>query len=559
MEYLKLVGLYEELSKTTKKLEKAHILAEFIKNLKLNEIDDIMCLITASIFPLYDKRKIGFSDRLVLKAINKSSGIKTEDIEKLWSKLGGLGDVAEKLLEGKHQKTLSSESLTIKKVLENLRKLAELEGQGTVDKKVNLISELLANAKPNEAKFILRTVLGELRVGIAEGIIKDALAEAYDLDPNSIKKAMDLALDYSDIISLAKEGTILEAKIKVGRPLKVMLAILALDIDEGFEALGLPLQLEYKLDGFRVTIHRKGNEIKLFTRKLEEVSKQFPDVIEAVKKYVKGDDFILDGEVVAFDHKSGKYLPFQVISQRIRRKYDILESVKKFPVELNLFDILYYEGKNYMDSAFKERRELLTKIINEKPGIIKLTSHLVTDDLTKAKEFYHDALSKGLEGIMLKNLNSPYKPGRYVNGWMKLKPVLEPLDLVIVSAEYGEGKRASWLTSFTIACNTKEGLKEIGKVSTGVKEKDFEVTYSSLTKLLKPLIISQEGKAVKLKPKIIIEVGYEEIQISKNYDSGFALRFPKFMRLRNLEKNIKDINTIEDVKRIYDQQKGKNN
>ena len=218
---------------------------------------------------------------------------------------------------------------------------------------------------------------------------------------------------------------------------------------------------------------------------------------------------------------------------------------------------MYYEGKSYLDTTLKERRILLEKIIKEKLGIIKLTSILVTDDLIKAKKFYHDALSDGLEGIMMKNLNSLYKPGRYVNGWMKLKPILEPLDLVIVGAEFGEGKRASWLTSFTVACNTKDGLKIVGKVSTGVKEKDSEVTYESLTKLLKPLIISQEGKLVKIKPKIVIEVGYEEIQISQNYDSGFALRFPKFMRLRTDEKILSDINTIEDLKRIYSIQKGK--
>ncbi len=559
MEYLELVNLYEGLSKTTKKLEKANILSKFIKKLNLAEIDDVMCLVTASVFPPYDKRKIGFSDRLVLKAISSTSGIKPEDVEKLWSKIGDLGDVAEKLLKDKPQKTLSTESLTVKKVLENLRKLAALEGEGTVDRKISLVSELLSSAKPNEAKFIIRTVLGELRIGIAEGIVRDAISEAFNFDVKNIKQGMDLAMDYSEIISTAKNGSIKSSRIRVGRPLKVMLAILAADIDEGFKALGSPLQLEYKLDGFRVTIHKKGSEIKLFTRRLEDVSKQFPDVIDAIKENIQGDNFILDGEVVSFDPKAKKYLPFQTISQRIKRKYDIIELSKKFPVELNLFDVIYYKGKSYMDYTLKERRELLARILNEKIGVIKLTKSLVTDNLRKAKDFYHKALKKGLEGVMMKNLNSHYQPGRYVDGWMKLKPILEPLDLVIVNAEYGEGKRATWLTSFTIACNSEDGLKEIGKVSTGIKEKDAEVTYESMTKLLKPLIISQEGKIVKLRPKIIIEVGYEEIQISQAYSSGFALRFPKFMRLRDFEKNISDINTLADVKSIYERQKGKKN
>jgi len=557
MRYLELVELFEALSKTTKRLEKTKLIAVFIKKIRIEEIDDTMCLLTASVFPPYDKRKIGVSDRLILKAINKSSGIKVKDIEKLWSKIGDLGDVGEKLLKEKLQKTLGAEVLTTNKVLTNLRKLAELEGEGTVDKKINLIAELLANSKPNEAKFILRIILGELRVGIAEGVIRDAFAQAYNVEIKDIKKGMDLALDYSEIVKLAKQGSFKSVKIKVGRPLKVMLAILAADIDEGFEALGKPMQLEFKLDGFRVTIHKLGNNIKLFTRRLEDVSKQFPDVIDVVKKNTKGDNYVIDAEVVAYSPETKKYLPFQTISQRIKRKYDILELAKKFPVELDVFDVLYYEGESYLDTPLKERRKLLTKIIKEKPGSIILTKCLITDDLGKAKEFYHEALSKGLEGVMMKNLNSPYKPGRYVEGWMKLKPILEPLDLVIVSAEYGEGKRASWLTSYTIACSSKEGLKIVGKVSTGVKEKDSEVTYESMTKILKPLIISQEGKLVKLKPKIVIEVGYEEIQVSQTYDSGFALRFPKFMRLRTFEKTIKDINTLEDVKRIYEKQKGK--
>ena len=338
MKYSDITKVYEELSVTTKRLEKSHILSKFLKEITLAEIDDILCLLTASIFPSYDKRKIGFSDRLILKAITKTSGIKQEEVEKLWSKLGGLGDVAERLLKSKSQTFLKTEILTINKVLSNLRKLAELECHGTVDKKVNLITELLSSSTPLEAKYIVRTVLGELRVGIAEGIVRDALAEAFNLDSKDIKKGMDLAVDYSEIISLSQKGSISSVKLKPGRPLNVMLAILAIDIDEGFEALSKPMQLEYKLDGFRVTIHKKENEIKLFTRRMEEVTKQFPDIIEVVKTNLKGDNFILDGEVVAFDKKTRKYLPFQAISQRIKRKYDILELAKKFPVELNIFD-----------------------------------------------------------------------------------------------------------------------------------------------------------------------------------------------------------------------------
>ncbi|MEK6860884.1 MAG: ATP-dependent DNA ligase [Nanoarchaeota archaeon] len=559
MDYSDLVKIYQELEKTTKRLEKTDIVSNFIKKIPSESLSYVVYLLEGRIFPEWDERKIGFSSKLMIKAISQATGISAKDVEIRWSKVGDLGDVAEELMNKKKQATLFSSKLTIRKIIENIRKLSELEGEGTVDRKISLVAELLTSSYPTEARFIVRTVLEDLRIGIAAGVMRDAIAKAFNKEIKEIGSAFDLTVDYGEVAKLAKNNELKAVSLKPGKPIKMMLSIIASNVEEGFEYLGKPMQCEFKLDGFRLQIHKHKGEIKLFTRRMENVTKQFPDLINTIKTHVKGDSFILDAEAVGYDKKTKRYLPFQSISQRIRRKYDIEEVAEKFPVELNVFDIVYYKNKSLMNENLKERRKLIESIIKQEIGKIRLTEKLVTSNINEAKKFYQEALKGGTEGIMMKNMNSEYRPGRYVGGWMKLKQILEPLDLVIVGAEYGTGKRAGFLSSYVLACKSGNKLLECGMVSTGVKEKVQEegITYNELTKLLKPSIIEQKGKYVKVKPKIVIEVGYEEIQKSPTYSSGFALRFPKFLRLRSQEKTVKDINSIEDIRRIYNSQRGK--
>lgn len=558
MLYLDLVEVYERLGATTKKLEKTKILASLLKKTKKEELETVVNLVQGSVFPQWDARKIGFSSRLMLKAIANSSGVDAEKVERLWAKKGDLGIVVEELIKDKKQKTLFSRQLDIKKVFENIRRLAEMEGAGTVDRKIGLISELLTSASPREAKFIVRTVLEELRVGTAEGIVRDAIAQAFDKKVEDVENAFDLTVDYGEVAILAKEDKLHRVSLRVGRPVKLMLAVLVKSVQEGFEGVGKPAMFEFKYDGFRLELHKDKKGIKLFTRRMEDVTKQFPDVVEDVKKCVKGESFILDSEAVGFDRKTGKYLPFQNISQRIKRKYDIEKLAKELPVEVNVFDVLYYDGKSLMDKPLEERRKLIERIIKEEKRKIVLSRMLKTDDEEDAEKFYNESLKAGNEGVMIKSLNAKYKAGRYVGYMCKLKNILEALDLVIVGAEWGEGKRARWLSSYTIACRKGDDLLEIGKVSTGMKEKEGEgVTFEELTRELKKLIVEEKGKVVKIKPQIVIEVGYEEIQKSPTYTSGYALRFPKVLKVR-IDKPVSEISTIKDVERIYRmQRKGK--
>lgn len=580
MKYKLLAELYTKIEGTTKRLEKTFFVSEFLKDSPVAELDKLMLLFQGRVFPPWDERKIGVAAKLVLKAINVSTGISLSDIEKEWKKTGDLGLTAENLVRTKKQGTLFAKELSVKKVFDNLQKLSSVEGTGSVDIKTKLISELLTSAEPDEARFIVRNVLEDLRVGIGDGVIRDAIVWAYlgdslDINYDSEKKAInpadrdkynsyvavvqsayDILNDFAKVVIVAKEkglSGLRNVKLAIGRPLKVMLYPKAIDIEDAFKRVGKPAAIEYKYDGFRMQVHRKGNKIQIFTRRLDEVTQQFPEVVDFVRNNVTGDEYILDGEALGYDPKSGEYLPFQKMSQRIKRKYDIKQMALDFPVELNVFDILCHDGESVIKKPFSERRALIEKMIKSVPKKIRCAKQLVTEDPEKANVFYQESLQAGEEGVMFKKMDGIYKPGARVGYGVKVKPVMESLDLVIVGAEWGNGKRSAWLTSFTLACHdpdTDEFLT-IGKVGTGMKELEQEegVTFSQLTEALKPHIIGEKGKEVSLSPVLVVEINFEEIQKSPTYTSGYALRFPRVVRLRDDRSpdEASDIDLVEEL------------
>ncbi len=586
MRYAILVEVYEQLEATTKRLEKTHILAQFLKKVPEDDLDRIALLLQGRIFPAWNETVVGVASRLVLKAISAATGIEQAKVEKEWKKTGDLGVTAENLIRGKKQRTLTSSRLMVQKVFDNLRKLPAIEGSGTVDKKIGLIAELLTSAEPKEAKYIVRTVLEDLRVGVGDGTLRDAIVwaffdseiharydekektfspenrEHYNELVDAVQNAYDVSTDFGSVAKEAKtKGLkgIQKADITIGKPLKVMLFQKADDLADAFERVGKPAALEFKYDGFRLQIHKKGSVIRLFTRRLDDVTKQFPDVVDYVAKNAKGDAFILDAEAVGYDAKTKKYLPFQNISQRIKRKYDIKEMAEKYPVELNVFDLMAHHGENVMNKPFKERRKLIEKMISPTKLKIVVSKQLVTSDVKEAQKFYDESLTRGEEGVMAKNLEGIYKPGSRVGFGVKVKPTMETLDLIIVRAEWGEGKRSGWLSSFTLACRDGDGkFLEIGKVGTGIKELEQEegggVTFEGLTKALKPLVVDEKGKEVTVKPKLVVEIAFEEVQKSPTYASGYALRFPRLIRVRE-DKGKNDVSTLEQVERLYKEQR----
>ena len=550
MEYSKLVEVYQELSGTTKMLEKRAIMSAFLKKLDNQEVAASVLLLEGRLFPESDKRKTGIGTQLILKSISKVSGKNDSDLNNQWAKIGDLGKVAEKNISSRSQASLAQQKLTIGHVFDNLRKLSEIGGSGSTSRKIGLISELLGSSNGVGAKYIVRTCLEDLRTGAGFGILRDAVADAFDVDVKNVQKAYDLTTDLSQVALVAKtkgDKGLIKIRLNVGQPVKVMLFKKVDSIEEGFKVVGSPAIVEYKYDGFRLQIHRSNNEVKLFTRNLENVTNQFPDIVKMVKRDVKSKECIIDCEVVGYDKDTKTWRPFQEISQRIKRKYGISEMIKEVPVMIFAFDLIGLSGENLIDRPFKERRKKLSKIIKNDPFAVTLAKEIITSSVKEGQEFYEKALQIGAEGVMMKNLEGVYKPGSRVGFGVKIKPVMETLDLVIVGGEWGTGKRANWLSSFILACRKDNEFKEIGKIGTGFKEKDeMGVSFDKMTKLLKPFIISEKGRKVGIKPEIIIEVKYEEIQKSPTYGSGYALRFPRFVRLRE----DKDLEGVDDLKRI---------
>jgi len=560
MQYKELCEVYENLEKNPSRLVKTTILADFLKKLKSEKNKGIIYLIQGKAFPDYSEKEFGISEQLCIKALEKASGISKKEIIHKWRKIGDLGKVAEEVISKKKQNTLFSKNLTTEKVLDNLKKLPELVGSGTVDKKMSLVSELLTSASGIEAKYIIRTLLSDLRIGVASGTIRDSIVESC-LEKNeentlAVQQSYDRANDFALVLEKACKGikSLQETELVPGKPIKVMLALKAESIEDGFKRVGKPAVFEYKYDGFRMLINKdeKGN-IKIFTRRLDDVSKQFPDVISYIKEHLNAKTFILDSEAVGFDPKTKRYRPFQDISQRIKRKHDIEKLAKELPIELNVFDILYYNGKSLIDEPFEKRSELLRKVVKNKKYCIQTSHQLITDDEKKAEEFYKQALSDGQEGVMIKNLSSKYQPGARVGHMLKLKPSENEFDLVITGAEYGKGKRVGNLSSFTLSCFDRDNDKfvEIGKASTGLKEKEeLGLSYTELTNLIKPLITKETGRDVKVKPQIVVRIVYQNIQRSPTYESGFALRFPRITHLRP-DRIPKDAATLSDVSEEY--------
>jgi DNA ligase-1 len=561
MRYKELVEIYEKLSSTTKRLEKIKILSDFLIRINNGE-EEIIYLLTGEIFPDYEEKKIGINSQLVIKALSKASGIEKEQIVEEWKKIGDLGEVAEKLIQKKKQITLQFSVLSSEKILKNLRKLPELEGEGTINKKLSLIIELFNSVSGLEAKYLTRTLIGDLRIGIQESTIRDALSLAFfngDKEASEkIQNAINKLNDLKEIFLICKKKDIKELdKIKLvpGKPIKVMLAQKVKTIEEGFKAVGVPCAIEYKYDGIRLIIHKKNDKIFLFTRRLENVTKQFPEVVEYVLNYVKGENFILDSEIIGFDEKTKIYKPFQNISQRIKRKYEIEKLKKELPVEINIFDILYYNNEDLTNTEFEKRTKLIKQITKEVPFKIRCSKQIITSNLKEAEEFYNEALRNNQEGIMIKNLKAFYNPGSRVGHMLKMKPSQKDLDLVITGGEYGTGKRSGWISSFIVSCFDNGEYLEIGKVGTGIKEKSEEgISFEELTEKIKPLIIKEEGKKVFIKPEIIVSVNYQEIQKSPNYSSGFALRFPRFVSIRE-DKPLSEIATLKEIEEDFKNQK----
>ncbi len=555
MKYEKLVELYEAMDSTPKRLEKTAILADFLqmvgdqdpKNLPI-----VTLLSLGRIFPTWSEEELGIGSKLLMKAISLVVGVSTEQVEDQIRDSGDIGSASQELFQRKVQSTLFMRSLTINKVHQNLVKIADISGGRSQYKKLEILRELLSSASPHEAKYITRTVLEELRVGVGEGTLKDAIATAFNVPKETVERAHMLTNDLGLVAEVSREEGVEGLKkltLKPEKPVKPMLAQLSPDYKTSISEMGYAL-VETKYDGIRVQIHRKNDEINIFTRRLENITLAVPEITEYIKKAIKPSDFIVEGEIIVT--KEGKPISFQYILQRVRRKYEIERLREEIPLTLYLFDVLYYQ-KPTLDDPLKDRRKLLEDIVDVIPGKLELSKQVkVTPETTdKALELFNQSINEGHEGVMLKDPNAPYTPGLRGKKMLKWKATPETLDLVVVGGTYGKGKRAHLIGSFLLALQDEDSnLKTLAHVATGLDDK----TLLELGEMSEPLITRKVGQKVEMVPSIIMEVAFSEIVKSPEYESGYSLRFPVVKRIRT-DISIEDIDNLERVESMYQNMK----
>lgn len=546
MKFIELANIYQKLENTSGKLEKTDIISEFLQAVPEYDIENVLRFLTGEIFSVWEELELGVGSSLIHKSIERSNNISIVEIKKMLVKSIDIGVVIEKIKEEQMKHISINSELTVLHLYETFKKIAMVSGEGSQDKKIRYISILTSNVTPVEAKFILRIFTGNLRIGVAEALVRNAISKAFNID----KKIIDRAIMYNNIGIVAKKSyegidEVKKIKMELFVPVKPMLAQISPNISTPLEEQG-KIAFEIKYDGARVQIHKKGNEIKIYSRKLENVTEALPDIVRYVREAVIVENIIIDGEAVAINRETGRPKPFQEVLKRFRRKHNIEDMVRKIPFEVFIFDILYINGENITGMKYEERREILEKNIISLKRRFTLSGQIVTYDLDEAERFYNFSLDKGHEGVMIKNINAPYMLGSRGANWLKVKPIMETLDLVIIGATWGTGKRSGVFGSYKLGVSNGNEFMQIGNVGTGLSDIQLE----KLTARLKPYIEKEEGQNVFLKPDVVVEIAYQDIQKSVNRESGYALRFPRVVNIRE-DKSINESDNIERVVTLF--------
>ncbi|MFC3476159.1 ATP-dependent DNA ligase LigA [Halobacterium litoreum] len=542
----------------------------------LDDADDdlgvVARFVQGRVFPAHSETKLDIGPRLCYEALARAAGtnVSVGDVESALAESGDIGEVAANLDLG-GQAGLGAfasgggaDDLGVGEVAAELAGLAAAEGDGSQDEKVTLLFGLFNRCSSEEARYLSRLVLGEMRIGVGEGTVRDAIAEAFGVPEESVKRALQVSNDYGLVAETARDEGVegLDAMhLEVGRPVQAMLAqagTVTDALDEWEEAA-----VETKFDGARVQVHWDGDDVTLYSRNMEDVTDALPELVEFVEDEVDA-PAILDGEAVAVS-EAGDPLPFQEILKRFRRKHDVEQMREEVRVELHAFDCLHAGvpesgedsearrtqsdgGEDLLGAPFAQRHERLREVVGDESAVSEI---LVSEDADEIAAFEERALDAGHEGIMLKDPEAAYTPGDRGKHWLKRKPDVETLDLVVTGAEWGEGRRASFLGTFLLAARDDEtsDFETIGKVATGITDEQL----ADLTDLLEPHVRSEDGQEVDLEPSVVFEVGYEEIQESPTYSSGYALRFPRFVSVRE-DKTPATADAIERVERLAEQQ-----
>jgi len=588
MEYAALVEVYDRLAATQSTTEKTAIVADHLADVAADDLPMHVRLLRGAVFAAWQSADLGVSSSLASRAVAKATGRPAEDIEADWKETGDLGDAAARAVADQVQQTLVSKPLTVERVYDTLRSLADLDGEGSEGRRVGEVAGLLSDADPDEAKYVVRTALGHLRLGIGEGTIRDAIAAAFldEADSEAVERALQVTNDAGVVAQTARSDGrtgLDDLELAIHRPVKVMLAEKADSVSAALADAGAPDEdaadeaatdagtvslsqftdgstatdsgteplVEYKVDGFRAQVHATPEETRVFTRRLEDVTHQFPDVVDAVEAGFDADSFVLEGEVVGYDPVTEEPVPFQQLSRRIKRKYDVDDLVEEVPVVCYAFDLLAVDGETLLEATLADRVAELEHRIDGETMAFERIPNVATADVETAESFYEDALAAGHEGVMVKTSTATYQPGKRVGYMLKVKPTMEPLDLTITRAKWSEGRRSNNLGRLYLGCRDPETeeFREVGRLSTGFTDEQL----AELTARLEDAIVAEDGRDVDLEPREVIEVAYEEIQESPAYDSGYALRFPRFEGFRD-DVGLDEVDSLARIERLYDDQ-----
>ena len=579
MKFAEIAEFFERMEVTSKRLELTEILVELLKNTPINVISKVTYLIQGKLRPNFEGVELGIAERLAMKAISKSAGVSMKKIEDSYKVGGDLGVTAANILKQKTQTTFSAENITLERVYDTLFKIAKLEGKGSQDMKIKYISSLLNDATTNESKFILKILLGTLRLGIAENTLMDALAIAFTDEKSNrvlIENAYNVSSDLGYVSEVvAKQGIngIKKFEIAIFNPIRPMLADRVKSEEDAIKKFQDEFAAEYKLDGERAQIHKKGNEIIIFSRSLEKITRYYPDIVEKIPNLLICDECILEAEVVAINEDTGNFLPFQELMHR-RRKYKLEKAVSDYPITVNFFDILFLNGKKIIDLPYLERRNNLLKIVKD-DKFVKVIPMSIIKNEGDVLEILENSINSGCEGLMLKMLQSPYRAGMRGSNWLKLKreyqnELGDSLDLIVIGAFFGKGRRTGRYGTLLLASYNSENdtFPSICKVGTGFTDESLDQLYQILSPNVtikkNSKIESDMNADVWFEPSLVIEIVASEITLSPIHKTGFnilrkesglALRFPKFTGKIRSEKNVEDASTDEEVIALYKSQK----
>jgi DNA ligase-1 len=577
MEFKHFAETCAKLEDISGRLEMISVLSELFSKAAASEIDKIVYLLQGQVAPPFEGIDVGIGEKFVERAIATASGYDVEKIEESYKKTGDLGKTAELLLEKKKQMSLVARKLTVIGVHESLMKIAKTTGAGSQDMKIKLLAELIGHASPLEARYLVRIPLGKLQLGVGDPTIIDALSQAKEGDRSMrepLERAYNLCSDLGLVARRYYEGkeNIKKFKITPFKPVRPALAEREPTAEAIIERLG-KCAAEIKYDGFRVAVHKVGDKVELFSRRLERTTAMFPEIVEAVRQNVKAKEVILEGEALAYNESTGEFYPFQYTIQR-KRKHGVAEKAEEMPLRLFCFDVLYVDGKDYTTEPYHVRRKILEKIVKE-DRCIALAEIMITDNASELSKYFANAVERGMEGLVVKDLNAPYIAGARKFAWIKLKrsyrgELADTIDVVIVGYLKGKGMRAGFEFGALLGAvyDEKEDMfKTVAKIGSGFSEEMMK----TLGNILKKDATKKKPARVEsiiepdfwVQPKYVITVKADEITESplhtagrpKGGEKGYALRFPRMVGDVRTDKKPEDATTVKEIIEMYKMQK----